>query len=85
MCLLIPFQKKTASKSVLCLCVKWAKEILIGCESSIMQLLHKKPYKDLLQAVLDLGFHHLPSITLCVGESLTAVLAILPFNQVSYE
>lgn len=75
-------QRQVTGANIIQLCLEWAADLVSSSETSLPQLLKIKVFTQMIDTIVQTGYHHLNSVTSAVAASLTSVFAVLPPTQV---
>lgn len=74
-------QRQVTGANIIQLCLEWAADLVSSSETSLPQLLKIKVFTQMIDTIVQTGYHHLNSVTSAVAASLTSVFAVLPPTQ----
>ncbi|KAK8726162.1 hypothetical protein OTU49_010400, partial [Cherax quadricarinatus] len=74
-------QRHVTGANILQLCLEWAADVMRSCETSVSQLLKIKIFTQLIDTIVQTGYHHLNSVTSAVAACLSTIFSILPLSQ----
>lgn len=74
-------QRSVTGANIIQLCLDWAADVVRSSETSLPQLMKIKVFTDMIDAVVQTGYHHQNSVTSSVAACLSKIFAILPPTQ----
>ncbi|KAK7086208.1 hypothetical protein SK128_014254 [Halocaridina rubra] len=75
-------QRQVIGTNVMKLCLDWAADVVRSSETSLPQLVKNDVFTDVIDAVIQTGYHLQNSVTSSVANCLSKIFAILPPNQI---
>lgn len=76
------FQRHVTGADILQLCIEWAGDLVKSADTSLPQLMKIKVFTGMIDAVVQIGYHHLNSVTTAVATFLDTFFSLITPTQV---